>query len=148
MNASYASSGEITSPFFGEIFKTEKFALNSRYYVYLCNPYRQSINISIQINYDVVPDVESIVFNRKEVLDPKYKEYKVNIEIGRRCLFFYFDRNFPLVNFQRWQNKRFTGINVKWEPTSEVNIVNDTKSMRSFKNDPFNKLFLKVELFC
>ena len=30
----YASSGEITSPLFGEIFKTEKFVLNSRYYVY------------------------------------------------------------------------------------------------------------------
>ena len=35
-------------------------------------------------------------------------------------------------------------FNVKWEPTSEVNIVNDTKSMRSFKNDPFNKLFVKI----
>ena len=142
----YASAGEITSPYFEENFKTEMFPLNTRYYVYLYNPYYrpQSSNLTIQINYDLVPEVESIVLNGKEVSDPKNKEYKVNVTIARNFLVFYFDRNFPLVNFQRWQNKRFTGFNVKWEPTSEVNIVNDTKSMRSFKNDPFNKLYVKI----
>ena len=118
---SYAPSGSISTPYFGEKFDEEKFHLSEDFKINIGNPYIDTDglenfgNRTYKFKYDVVENLEYIRIgsgNSAFILDPKKNEFDMIQDIDARISF---HRKFQQSDFEDWKMKRMTGFSVQWE---------------------------------
>ena len=153
----YATSGEISTPLFGEEFEIEKFKLNAIFKISFNNPYIMddnlgSGNITLEFTYDIdeINDIIGLTYMDKfnafggvmcggGTLNSAGKEYKVTKSHLVGCDVVY-RRSNPELYFADLGKKRFTGLNVKWKYCCNANVT----SKKSYKDYIYNQFFIKM----
>ena len=134
----YALTGEVTTPYFGEQFDMDKFALNEIFSINIISPLHQKMNLTLHFKYDIEDNnfaKITVVCRHKGFLnitelDKGTKNYKLQTMIDKNCEITY-KRHNPNVYFEDLKKKRFTGFNLKWEYCCSSN---DEKYMKTFSD--------------
>ena len=116
----YAKSGEISTPHFGEQFDMDNFELEALYKITIT--ILNYANLTLQFSYDLEGQFESIKYQSishdisNEMFDSNETEYEINevTQYSGKTLHILFNRNFHTDSYADWVNKRPTGFRVKW----------------------------------
>ena len=143
----YATSGDIASPYFGEVFDSDKFELGDSFSVHIENPYNDFYrkepygNTTYKIKYDVEEQFECLQLENRNgaCLDPSQNEFQVKKANDSNGIRIIFTRSFQTLDFEDWKLKRFTGFSVEWE---YLRTQSDTKIQQSFQRK--NKNYIRM----
>ena len=143
----FATSGQIKTPFFGkEIFDPKNFKLYVRFdlNIYIPKSVKKSnATIDIRIDHDIAVEQEYIRIQYEEIDIGKNKSFekKLNVRDCYSSCRIDFTRSMTKEAFKKWKNKRFTGMRVTWKFNG--NIEPEEKWVSSYlgsNNDMFCKI--------
>ena len=115
----YATSGIVISPYFGDKFDINSFELKTSSVIEIKNPYYDAFdddghygNLTLKFKYDIEDEMEWIkVNNVQEFLNPKEHEYELTIP-NLESVKVIFNRHFDF--WTDLKTKRFTGFRLEW----------------------------------
>ena len=140
---------------FKKKFSPEIFSIEENYQVSIKNPFLATFDYAtyrdtfkqkykIDINYDVENGFECVRVDN-ECLKPNNTHFQTGMEtslgnLGEKS--FTFERNFfSQEEYEKWSNKRFTGMNVSWHC---INCSGPINTNANFKSFPENRLLVKI----
>ena len=148
----YATSGGISTPFFGETFDVDKFVLDETFRIVIYNPYNDqayaTMNLSLKFNYDIEENGNSNLFIQCDngaviYFENKNKQKSETLNFYDHCSITY-QRSNPKLYFEDLKTKRFTGFSVLWESSiGNANVLYNETKKKTFKEHS-TQLFQKL----
>ena len=139
----YATSGEVSSPYFGEKFDIDTFNPQIEYSILIYNPQNETIKSSLKIQYDIDEAPFEYLALRNDTyemaFDSKKNEYETEKTINEYITILLM-RDFPSLYLADWKAKRSTGFNITWD--CDEGIVVENK--KTFNQNKYNKIFVQI----
>ena len=159
----YATSGIVSTPYFGDVFNAKRFKKWQKYQLSICTPFEGRWNsdagltlfdqeYKIIIETDIEQMFECIKLDsvNNNCLEKNVTKFQTNLKkimVGNytynaRCKTIMFERDFQSeLEISNWENKRFTGFSAKWNCT---NCPVGNIYSKQFKDNVENIYFVKL----
>ena len=151
---SYALSGEVTTPYLGDKFDMDEFALNKKFSINIISPFVETMNLTLQFEYDIEDNQYAYLrivcryqHGNQNITDlnKKTQNKLKTMMIQEKCEINYQRHNPPLY-FKKLKTKRFTGFNLKWKFCCSLNTRDKKKISDTKKANIFIKIAKMIHL--